>query len=68
MQFAAGKSASRKAASPASPFSVSVPIVKRCGSEVTVRDAKSIPALRTASSHDKFMLLLNLKEYEEGIA
>ena len=42
-------------------------IVTRQGSVVTVRDAASFPALQTASAHDKFMQLLNLKEYEEGI-
>jgi len=42
-------------------------IVTRKGSEVTVKDADSIPALQTASKLDKFTLLMNLKEYEEGI-
>lgn len=42
-------------------------IVTRKGSEVTVIEAKNIPALDTISAHDKFMLLINLKEYEEGI-
>jgi len=42
-------------------------IVTRKGSEVTVKDADSIPALKTGSKLDKFTLLMNLKEYEEGI-
>lgn len=42
-------------------------IVTRKGSTVTVRDEESIPALKTASAHEKFILLMNLKEYEEGI-
>lgn len=42
-------------------------IVTRKGSTVTVLDEESIPALKTASSHEKFILLMNLKEYEEGI-
>jgi len=42
-------------------------IVTRHGSTITVRDEESIPALKTASAHEKFILLMNLKEYEEGI-
>jgi len=42
-------------------------IVTRRGSTVTVLDADSIPALKTASAHEKFILLMNTKEYEEGI-
>jgi len=42
-------------------------IVTRKGSTVTVLDEESIPALKTTSSHEKFILLMNLKEYEEGI-
>jgi len=42
-------------------------IVTRKGSAVTVFDEASIPALKTASAHGKFILLMNLKEYEEGI-
>ncbi len=42
-------------------------IVTRKGSTVTVLDEESIPGLKTASSHEKFILLMNLKEYEEGI-
>jgi predicted ATPase len=42
-------------------------IVTRKGSMVTVLDADSIPALKTASAHEKFFQLMNLKEYEEGI-
>ncbi|HWQ31273.1 MAG TPA: AAA family ATPase [Blastocatellia bacterium] len=42
-------------------------LVTRHGSEVTVKDATSIPALNTASSLEKFTQLLNLEEYEEAI-
>ncbi len=42
-------------------------IVQRDGSNVTIRDASSIPALQTKSLQDKFLLLTNSKEYEEGI-
>jgi len=42
-------------------------IVQRDGSNVTIRDASSIPALQTNSLQDKFLLLTNSKEYEEGI-
>jgi len=42
-------------------------IVTRKGSTVTVLDEASIPALKTDSAHEKFILLMNLKEYEEGI-
>jgi len=42
-------------------------IVTRQGSIVTVLDEISIPALQTASKHEKFLLLMNLPEYEEGI-
>jgi hypothetical protein len=42
-------------------------LVTRKGSEVTVRDATSIPALDSASSLEKFTQLMNLEEYEEAI-
>ena len=42
-------------------------IVTRKGSTVTVVDEASVPALQTASRHAKFLLLMNLPEYEEGI-
>ncbi|MEO5376192.1 MAG: ATP-binding protein [Magnetococcus sp. DMHC-6] len=42
-------------------------IVTRKGSEVTVRDASEINALQTKSAQDRFFLLLNSPEYEEGI-
>ena len=42
-------------------------LVTRKGSEVTVRDATSIPALDSASSLEKFTQLLNLEEYAEAI-
>jgi AAA15 family ATPase/GTPase len=42
-------------------------LVTRRGSEVTVKDATSIPALKSASSLEKFTQLLNLEEYEEAI-
>ncbi|VEN73427.1 conserved hypothetical protein [Candidatus Desulfarcum epimagneticum] len=42
-------------------------IVTRKGSEVAVIQGKDIPALDTRSGHDRFMRLLNLKEYEDGI-
>jgi hypothetical protein len=35
---------------------------------VKVLDATSIPALETASSLEKFTQLINLREYEEGVA
>lgn len=43
-------------------------VVTRHGSVVTVTDADTIPALQTASSHEKFLQLMNLPAYEEGIA
>lgn len=43
-------------------------LVTRKGSKVTVRDADSIPALQTASPMEKFTQLINLREYEEGVA
>ncbi len=43
-------------------------IVTRRGGVVSVKDAKTIPALTTGSKHDRFVQLLNLQEYEEGIA
>ncbi len=42
-------------------------LVTRKGSEVTIKDATSIPELDTASSLEKFTLLMNLEEYEEAI-
>jgi hypothetical protein len=42
-------------------------IVTRKGSTVRVVEAKTIPALKTNSAHDKFIQLMNLKEFEEGI-
>lgn len=42
-------------------------LVTRKGSEVTVRDATSIPALDSASSLEKFTQLMNLEEYSEAI-
>ncbi len=42
-------------------------LVTREGSEVTVKDATSIPALDSASSLEKFTQLLNLEEYAEAI-
>jgi predicted ATPase len=42
-------------------------IVTRKGSTVRVVKAKTIPALKTNSAHDKFIQLINLKEFEEGI-
>jgi ABC-type dipeptide/oligopeptide/nickel transport system ATPase component len=42
-------------------------LVTRKGSEVTVRDATSIPSLDSASSLEKFTQLLNLEEYAEAI-
>jgi predicted ATPase len=43
-------------------------LVTRQGAVVKVIDAGSIPALKTASSLEKFTQLINLREYEEGIA
>lgn len=42
-------------------------LVTRNGAEVTVKDAASIPSLNTASSLEKFTLLMNAEEYEEAI-
>ncbi|MCI0663516.1 MAG: ATP-binding protein, partial [Acidobacteria bacterium] len=42
-------------------------LVTRAGSEVTVKDATSIPSLDSASSLEKFTQLLNLEEYTEAI-
>ncbi len=42
-------------------------LVTREGSEVTVKDATSIPSLDSASSLEKFTQLLNLEEYAEAI-
>jgi len=43
-------------------------VVTRRGGAVSVKDAKTIPALTTGSKHERFFQLLNLREYEEGIA
>jgi predicted ATPase len=43
-------------------------LVTRNGPIVKVLDATSIPALETASSLEKFTQLINLREYEEGVA
>lgn len=43
-------------------------VVTRRGGVVSVKDAETIPALTTDSKHDLFVQLLNLPEYEEGIA
>lgn len=42
-------------------------LVTRTGSSITVHDSSSLPALNTASLQDKFTLLVNMKEYEEGL-
>jgi hypothetical protein len=42
-------------------------LVTRKGSEVTVKDATSIPELDSTSSLEKFTQLMNLEEYEEAI-
>jgi len=42
-------------------------VVTRNGSVVKVIEAKSISALQTSSAHDKFIQLINLKEFEDGI-
>ena len=42
-------------------------VVTRRGGVVSVKDAETIPALTTGSKHDRFVQLLNLPEYEEGI-
>jgi predicted ATPase len=42
-------------------------IVTRKGSTVRVIEAETISALKTNSAHDKFIQLMNLKEFEEGI-
>ena len=43
-------------------------VVTRKGGVVSVKDAETIPALTTGSKHNLFVQLLNLREYEEGIA
>jgi predicted ATPase len=43
-------------------------VVTRRGSVVTVRPASQFPALETASPLQKFTQLINLPEYEEGVA
>jgi hypothetical protein len=42
-------------------------VVTRQGSIVTILDKDDIQAINTNSSQEKFTLLMNLKEYEEGI-
>lgn len=42
-------------------------LVSRTGSTVSVTNATDIQAINTKSSHDRFMLLLNSKEYQEGV-
>ncbi|MBF0135271.1 MAG: ATP-binding protein [Magnetococcales bacterium] len=42
-------------------------VVTRQGSNVTIRNAQQIPELQTASSMDRFFLLLNSESYREGI-
>ncbi|MBF0462850.1 MAG: ATP-binding protein [Magnetococcales bacterium] len=43
-------------------------LVTRRGSVVTIRDVAEIPSLQTRSSLDRFYLLINAPEYQEGIA
>ncbi len=43
-------------------------IVQRAGSTVTLRSARDIPALMGRSRHDAFIRLINLPEFEGGIA
>ncbi|MCX6056732.1 MAG: AAA family ATPase [Chloroflexi bacterium] len=43
-------------------------LVTRHGSQVTIRNVSEIPALQTASSLDRFYQLINVPEYQEGIA
>lgn len=43
-------------------------VVTRRGSKVRVLTDQELPALRAGSRHDRFTLLLNLKEFEEGIS
>jgi hypothetical protein len=42
-------------------------LVTRKGGYVRVTNATQIPHLQTASSMEKFIQLINLPEYEEGI-
>ncbi len=42
-------------------------VVTRKGSVVTVHDAGSIRGLQTHSAQDRFTLLINLPEYQEGV-
>jgi hypothetical protein len=42
-------------------------LVTRKGSVITVKDETSIPALKSRSSQDNFIRLINLVEYEEGV-
>jgi predicted ATPase len=43
-------------------------VVTRHGSTVKVLDASQLPGLNTTSRQDKFTLLMNLREYERGVA
>lgn len=43
-------------------------LVQRTGSTVTLRSARDIPALMGKSHQDAFIRLINLPEFEEGIA
>jgi len=43
-------------------------LVQRTGSTVTLRSARDIPALMGRSRHDAFIRLINLPEFEDGIA
>jgi predicted ATPase len=43
-------------------------VVTRHGGTVKVLDASQLPALNTKSHQDKFTLLMNLREYERGVA
>jgi predicted ATPase len=43
-------------------------LVRRAGSEVTITPASEIPALNGKSSLDRFIRLINSREFEEGIA
>ncbi|OPZ07796.1 MAG: hypothetical protein BWZ10_02765 [candidate division BRC1 bacterium ADurb.BinA364] len=42
-------------------------VVTRAGSTVRVMDYDSLPALHTQSRHERFIQLINLPEYEDGI-
>ena len=42
-------------------------LATRCGSEISVSDASRLPGMQGKSAHDKFIRLINLPEYEDGI-